>query len=74
MRHIHRAIIIIFLNQRPKRADGNELYVKRLLELIAYSTPHDAELLADCGAETESGTALSNGIGQCHIVVVDIDE
>jgi hypothetical protein len=48
--------------------------VKRLLELIAYSTPHDAELFADGGAETESGTALSNGIGQCHIVVVDIDE
>jgi hypothetical protein len=44
------------------------------LELIAYSSPHNAELFADCGAETESGTALCNGIGKGHIMVVDIDE
>ena len=59
------------LKQRPrKKRAGSE----QILELIAYSTPHDAELLADCGAETEPGSARCNGIGQGHVVVVDIDE
>jgi hypothetical protein len=55
---------------------GRERAIRQaaFLELIAYSTPHDAELLADCGAETEPGSARCNGIGQGHIVVVDIDE
>ena len=44
------------------------------LELIAYSSPHDAELFADSGVETEPGSARCNGIGKCHIVVVNIDE
>ena len=67
----HFAELPEILKQRPrKKRTGSE----QLLELIAYSTPHDAELLADCGAEAESGSARCNGIGQGHVVVVDINE
>ncbi len=69
--------IELFSRMRPmpfaKKGRG-ELCVKPLLEFITYSTPHDAELFADGGAETQPGCARGNRIGKGHIVVVDIDE
>jgi hypothetical protein len=75
MRPIHLCNNHYLLNNKdPRKGTGASYTSSRFLELIADSSPHDAELLADCGAETESGTVLCNGIGQGHIVVVDIDE
>jgi hypothetical protein len=58
----------------PREGTGTNYTSSGFLEFIAYSTPHDAELLADCGVEAEFGTILCNGIGKGHIVMVDIDE